>query len=114
MKDLISYDDFVKLDIRIATVIAVDLIEGADRLLKLTLEVGDPEAGGLGQRTVAAGIKAWYQPEDLIGKQIVYLANLEPRMLRGVESQGMVLAADREQVVLLQPWNAVSNGSMIK
>lgn len=114
MKDQISFDDFIKLDIRIATVIAVDLIEGADKLLKLTLDVGDPESGGLGQRTIAAGIKAWYQPEDLLGKQIVYLANLEPRMLRGVESQGMVLAADEEQAVLLQPWVSVANGSAIR
>lgn len=114
MKDQISFDDFIKLDIRIATVIAVDLIEGADKLLKLTLDVGDPESGGLGQRTIAAGIKAWYQPEDLLGKQIVYLANLEPRMLRGVESQGMVLAADGEQAVLLRPWVSVANGSAIR
>ncbi|MBP9782079.1 methionine--tRNA ligase subunit beta [Candidatus Woesebacteria bacterium] len=114
MKDQITYDDFVKLDIRIATVIAAEPIEGADKLLKLTLDVGDPETGGLGQRTIAAGIKAWYQPTDLVGKQIVYLANLEPRMLRGVESQGMVLAADGEQAVLLQPWVDVSNGSMIR
>ena len=114
MKDQITYDDFVKLDIRIATVIAAEPIEGADKLLKLTLDVGDPETGGLGQRTIAAGIKAWYQQTDLVGKQIVYLANLEPRMLRGVESQGMVLAADGEQAVLLQPWVDVSNGSMIR
>lgn len=114
MKDQINYDDFVKLDIRIATVIAVDLIEGADRLLKLTLDVGDLTAGGLGQRVIVSGIKEWYQPDDLLGKQIVYLANLEPRLLRGVESQGMVLAADGEQAVLLRPWKAVNNGSMIK
>lgn len=114
MKDQISYDDFVKLDVRIATIIAVDMIEGADKLLKLTLDVGDPESGGLGRRTIAAGIKAWYQPDDLMGKQIVYLANLEPRMLRGVESQGMILAADGEQAVLLQPWVSVANGSAIK
>lgn len=113
MKDLIQYDDFAKLDIRIATITAVEAIEGADRLYKLTLDVGDPETGGLGTRTIAAGIKRWYQPEDLVGKQMVYLANLQPKMLKGVESQGMLLAADAERAVILQPQTEVTNGVAI-
>lgn len=113
MKDLIQYDDFAKLDIRIATITAVEAIEGADRLYKLTLDVGEPDTGGLGIRTIAAGIKRWYQPEDLVGKQMVYLANLQPRMLKGVESQGMLLAADADQAVILQPQTEVPNGVAI-
>lgn len=110
----ISFDQFAELDIRTATVLSCEAIEGADRLYKLTLDVGNPEQGGLGQRVVASGIKEWYTPEDLIGKQIVYLANLEPRMLRGVESQGMILAGGDETPVLLQPGKPTSNGAKIR
>lgn len=113
MKDQITYDEFSRMDIRIATVVAVDEIDGADRLYKLTLDVGDPEAGGLGERTIAAGIKRWYKPEELVGRQIVYLANLAPRMLRGVESQGMLLAADDDEAVILLPHHEVQSGTAI-
>lgn len=115
MKPEINYDDFAKLDIRVAVVLAAEYIEGADKLLKITLDVGDEASGGLGQRTVAAGIKAWYQPEDLVGKQVIYLANLAARQLRGVESQGMILAAEDDQgVSLLQPGKKLSAGSLIR
>lgn len=110
----IPFDTFASLDIRIATVKNCEAIEGADRLYKLTLDVGNPDQGGLGERVVASGIKSWYTPEDLIGTQIVYLANLEPRMLRGVESQGMILAADGEKPALLQPNFAVPSGAAIR
>jgi len=114
MKEQITYADFAKLDLRVAVIKAVELIEGADKLLKLTLAVGEPENGGLGERIVAAGIKEWYQPEDLIGKQVIYLANLEPRLLRGVESQGMILAAGDQKAVLLQPSEKTDPGSQIR
>lgn len=91
--DKITYDDFAKLDIRIAKIIKIEEIEGADKLLKLTLDVGDPENGGLGERTIAAGIKQFYSPDKLVGKLVPYLSNLEPKELRGVVSQGMLLAA---------------------
>ena len=96
--DTVAFEDFQRLDIRIAKIIKVEEIEGADKLLKLTLDVGPDgeDLGGyvgLGERTIAAGIKAWYSPEDLIGKFVPYLANLEPRELRGIMSQGMLLAA---------------------
>ncbi len=108
-KHSISYEDFSKLDIRVATVIACESIEGADRLLKVTLEVGE-----LGERTVAAGIKQWYQPEEMVGKTVIYLANLEPRVLRGVTSQGMILAAGGDEAVLLQPEKSVSVGTVVR
>lgn len=111
--ETITIDQFAVLDIRIATVKEASLIEGADRLLKLVLDVGDPEAGGLGERTVASGIRQWYAPEDLVGKQVVYLANLEPRLLRGVESQGMILAGGEETAVLLAPAQPVKAGTRI-
>lgn len=108
MKDTITYEDFVKLDIRIAKVVAAEEIEDADKLLKLTLDVGD-----LGERTVAAGIKQWYQPEDLIGKLVPYLANLEPRKLKGIESQGMLVAAGSDEAILLHPDREVSPGEVV-
>ncbi len=108
MKDLITYEDFSKLDIRMAKVLTAEPIEGADKLLKLTLDVGE-----LGERTVASGIKQWYTPENLVGKTVVYLANLQPRMLRGVESQGMIIAAGGDEAVLLLPEKEVAVGSIV-
>jgi methionyl-tRNA synthetase len=108
-KPSIQYDDFAKLDIRVVTIIEATEIEGADKLLKLVLDAGE-----LGSRTVASGIKPWYKPEDLVGKQILYLANLEPRMLRGVESQGMIIAAGGVDAVLVQPDKQIENGSIVR
>lgn len=109
MKDPISYEDFAKLDLRMAKITNAEEIEGADKLLKLTLDVGE-----LGERTVASGIKEWYSPEMLIGKTIVYLANLEPRMLRGVESQGMIIAAGADEAILLLPEKEVAAGIAVR
>ncbi|MBP7740645.1 methionine--tRNA ligase subunit beta [Candidatus Woesebacteria bacterium] len=110
MKDEIQYEDFVKLDLRVAKIIAAEEIEGADKLLKITLDVG-PE---IGERTIAAGIKAWYSPEDLIGKTVVYLANLAPRTLRGVVSQGMLIAAGSQTASLLQPDKELMLGEVVR
>lgn len=115
MKKLINYAHFSELDIRVAKISAVEAIEGADRLWKLTLDVGEVEVGGLGQRTVAAGIKQYYSADDLLGKLVVYLANLEPKTLRGVESQGMILAADTtDGAVLLEVSKTAKPGSVIR
>ncbi len=109
MKPTITYEDFQKLDLRVAKIVSAEPIEGADKLLKLTLDVGE-----LGERTIAAGIKTWYSPEQLVGKTIVYLANLEPRMLRGVESQGMLIAAGEAEAVLLLPDKEVLAGTALR
>ena len=109
MKDSITYDDFVKLEMVTAKVVHAEVIEGADKLLKLTLDAGE-----LGERTVASGIKEWYSPEALIGKTVVYLANLEPRTLRGVESQGMIIAASGDEAILLQPEKEVPAGTEVR
>jgi methionyl-tRNA synthetase len=87
-KPQIPFDDFVKLDLRVATVTAAEPHPNADRLLKITLDDGTE-----GGRQVCAGIKAWYEPEALVGRQVVIVANLEPRKIRGELSQGMILAA---------------------
>jgi len=102
MKPEISYDDFDKIDMRVAEIKDVEDVEGADKLLKLTLDVGE----GVGQRVVCAGIKKYYSKDDLIGKKIILLVNLKPRTLKGIESQGMVLASvneDKSEVVLIEP-----------
>lgn len=87
-KALIEYADFSKLDLRIAKVVACEILEGSDKLLKLQLSLGEE------QRTVVSGIRKWYAPEQLLGKRVVLVANLKPAKLRGVLSQGMILAAE--------------------
>jgi methionyl-tRNA synthetase len=84
----IKFEDFAKLDLRVATVLSAEPHPNADKLLKIRLDDGTPEG-----RQVCAGIKAWYDPASLVGKQVVIVANLEPRQLRGEVSQGMILAA---------------------
>jgi methionyl-tRNA synthetase len=84
----LTIDDFLKIDLRVALVEAAERIEGADKLLKLQLDLGGEK------RQIVAGIAKAYAPEQLVGKKIVVVANLKPAKLRGVESQGMLLAAD--------------------
>jgi tRNA-binding protein len=84
----IPYDLFAKLDLRVATIKSAEPHPNADKLLKVQLDDGTPEG-----RQVCAGIKAWYDPASLVGKQVVIVANLEPRKIRGEISNGMILAA---------------------
>ena len=83
----ITYDDFAKLDLRLAKVVACEPVKRSDHLLNLTLEVGEET------RTVLSGIKDWYTPEDIIGKTVVLVYNLKPRKMCGIESRGMILCA---------------------
>jgi tRNA-binding protein len=87
-KPTIPFDEFMKLDLRVATIRHAEPHPNADRLLRIQLDDGTPEG-----RQVCAGIRAWYKPESLIGRQVVIVANLEPRKIRGEISQGMILAA---------------------
>jgi methionyl-tRNA synthetase len=106
----ISYDDFAKLDIRIGTVVAAELVPETDKLIKCTVDFGES-----GIRTIVSGIAQWKKPEELVGKQFPYVFNLAPRTLRGVESQGMLLAASDEQgVALLHPERALPPGTKLK
>ena len=107
--DNITFDDFVKVDLKVAEIKACEGIEGADKLYKLTIDMGE-------ERTIAAGIKQYYSKEELIGKKIAVVANLEPRKLRGIMSHGMLLAAssdDRSSIVLLTLDKDIPNGSKI-
>jgi methionyl-tRNA synthetase len=100
--------DFQKIELRVATVKSAELHPNADRLLVLKIDVGGEE------RQIVAGIRASYEPAALVGKQIVVVANLEPAKLRGVESQGMLLAArDEERVVVVTVDSAVASGSKV-
>lgn len=107
VKELITYDDFAKLDLRVATIMAAEAVPKSKKLLKITLDVG------LEQRTVLSGIAGHFQPESLMGQQVLYLANLTPRMMMGQESEGMILMAeDREgQLHLLRPEAKIWNGA---
>ncbi|HVM73335.1 MAG TPA: hypothetical protein VMU13_00440 [Candidatus Paceibacterota bacterium] len=107
---LITYDDFAKLDIRIGTVIAVEPVPETDKLLKCTIDFGE-----FGIRTIVSGIAQWKKPEDLIGRQLPYIVNLEPKILRGVESQGMLLAgSDDEGIALMYPERMVAAGTKLR
>lgn len=106
---MINYDDFKKVELKIAKVIDAQEVEGAEKLLKLQIDLGSEK------RQIIAGIKKTYQAKDLIGRQIVVVVNLEPRMVMGMESNGMLLAAsDEGGPVLLRPDKEVVPGSGIK
>jgi methionyl-tRNA synthetase len=106
---VIQLVDFQKCELRVAEIAAAEPIAGADKLLQLTLDLGDE------QRTTVAGIALSYSPQDLVGKQVVVLANLEPVTLRGVRSEGMVLAAgDEKSVSLLTLDRPVPKGTPIR
>jgi methionyl-tRNA synthetase len=107
----ISIDDFAKLDLRVARISAADYVEGADKLLRLTLDIG-----ALGTRQVFAGIKSAYPPASLVGRLAVVVANLAPRKMKFGLSEGMILAASGEQpgIFLLSPDTGAEPGMKVK
>lgn len=111
MKPTISHEDFEKLDLIVGEIVEVEEIPKADKLYKLTIDLGEEI------RTVCAGIKQHYSKDELKGKKIILLANLAPRKLKGIESQGMILAAvnkEESEVVLLTPENDIEIGSRVR
>ncbi len=107
---MISFDDFTQVDLRIARVIDADPVEGADRLLKLVVDAGEDEP-----RQVVAGLAEQFAPRELIGENVVLVANLEPATIRGVESQGMILAAgEDEPLALIVPDRDVEPGERVR
>jgi len=102
----IQYDDFAKLDLRVGTILHAEKVEKADKLLKLTVDIGTEK------RTVVSGIAMHFKPEEIVGKQVTLVANLAPRKMRGIESQGMILMAeDNGKLVFVNPNEQVSPGS---
>ncbi|MFA5000674.1 MAG: methionine--tRNA ligase subunit beta [Candidatus Paceibacterota bacterium] len=118
MKDTVRYEEFSKIEFRIAEVISAERVEGSEKLLKLRVSLGDPfdSAQGKEPRQIIAGIGKAYEPEALIGKKIIIVANLEPRSLMGLESQGMLLAASTDTAgpVLLIPEENIDPGAEVR
>lgn len=107
--DEITIEDFAKIDLRVATVVAAERVPKTDKLIKLQVKIGDEE------RTIVSGIAQHYEPENLIGKNVIVIANLKPAKLRGIESRGMVLAAsDGEGNLVLADAPGIASGSKVK
>lgn len=107
-KPIITFDDFMKLDIRVGTIIEAEKVENSQKLLKLIIDFGDFK------RQILAGIATKYSPEDLLNKQIPVIVNLAPRKMVGLESQGMIMAiGDNDVEALLLPTEAVKSGSSV-
>lgn len=106
---MITLDDFQKIDLRVAKVLKAERVEGSDKLIKLEIDLGEEK------RTIVAGIGKKYNEEELIGQLIIVVANLEPKEIKGIQSQGMLLAVDSENgPVLIVPLEQVMVGSKVK
>ena len=110
IKEAISFDDFVKMDIRIGTIEAAEIVPKTKKLLKLTIALGTDT------RTIVSGIAEHYSPEEIIGQQVCVLANLAPRELKGIMSQGMILMAEDStgKLCFVQPKDAMGLGSVVR
>ena len=110
IRDTIAFDDFTKLDIRVGTVLECTKVPKADKLLQFKID------DGLGGRTIVSGIAKHYKPEELVGKQVCFIANLAPRQLKGIPSEGMILSAENADgsLSVVMPQKAVEPGSEVK
>jgi methionyl-tRNA synthetase len=111
MEDNVSFADFSKLDFRVGQVIKAEYIEGADSLVRLKVDFGI-----LGERIILSGIKKWYKPAELEGKNYIFVVNLKPRKIMGEQSCGMIIAAesdDQETCVLLIPDKEITPGTKV-
>jgi methionyl-tRNA synthetase len=105
-----TIDDFQKIEIKLGTVLSVNVVEGADKLYILAVDLGEEKP-----RQILSGIREYVQPEDLLGKQFPFVTNLAPRILRGHESQGMILAgSDDSGLALLNPSKLLANGTRLR
>ncbi len=109
MADTITFEEFKKIEVRIGKVTLCEKVEGADKLLRLEVDFGE-----FGKRQIASAIAEYYKPEELVGKLLPFIVNLEPRTFRGVESQGMLMATgDENGVVLLLPSKDIAPGAEV-
>ena len=113
---MIQFDEFKKVELKVAKVVSSERGEGSEKLLRLVVDCGDTdEAGAPKTRQVLAGVGKVYTPEEMVGREIIVVVNLAPRMMMGLESQGMLLAADHpDGPVLLRPDKDVDPGSEIR
>ncbi|MDD4358225.1 MAG: methionine--tRNA ligase subunit beta [Candidatus Pacebacteria bacterium] len=104
----ISFEEFKKMDLRIAEILSAEKVEDSHKLLKLEVDLGEEK------RTVVSGVAEYYEPSYLIGSQVVIITNLEPRTIFGIESQGMILfVKDEDKPIILKPEDKVAPGSII-
>lgn len=103
---MVSFDEFKKLDMRVGLVLEAKRVEGTDKLLLLDVDIGE-------KRKLVAGLGDIYKPEELVGKNIIVLANIEPKEIRGTLSHGMLLAAQNEKLVLLTTDKEISPGAKV-
>lgn len=110
IQEKIDYETFSKIEMRTATILEAEKVEGSDKLLKLKIDLGYE------QRQLVAGIAAMYSPEEMIGKQIIVVANLQPRKIRGIESNGMLLAVENSEgrIILLTTSEKTENGLRVQ
>ncbi len=104
---MVNFEDFKKIDLRVAKILKAEKVKGADKLLKIVVDAGKEK------RQIVSGIAKSYSPEDIIGKNIIIIYNLEPKKIFGLESQGMLLAADEEELSLLIPDKDIKPGTKI-
>jgi len=105
---MINFEEFQKIDLKVGKIVKAERVEGSEKLLKLEVDLGEEK------RQLVAGIAKFYQPKDLISREIVIVVNLEPRALMGIKSQGMLLAADNKgKPILLKPDKEVPPGTKI-
>lgn len=105
---MISIDDFAKVELKVGTVLEAEEVEGSEKLIKQIIDFGDEK------RQVLSGIKKWYKPENLVGKQFVFVTNLEPRTMMGMESQAMILATDTDPPIIIKPSKKVPPGTRLR
>ena len=110
LKDIISFEDFAKLDLRIGEVLTAEKKEGSDKLLRLTVSFGE-----IGQRVILFRIASWYTPSQVNGKKFIFIVNLFPRKMMGEESQGMIICAvEGEAAKLIPVPKTISAGSTVR
>lgn len=109
MKPIIQFDQFAALDLRVGKILSCEPIENSEKLLRLKVDFGEE-----GERTILAGLQKFYEPDELIGKQFIFVINLEPRKMMGEESQGMLLAAEGEKPIPLIPQEEATTGTFIR
>ncbi|VVB99365.1 Methionine--tRNA ligase [uncultured archaeon] len=104
---MVAYEEFAKMDLRVARVLEANAVEGSNKLMKLVVDIGTEK------RQIIAGIAKYYKPEELAGKNIIIIANMDYRKLAGLESQGMLLAAGESEIVLLTTEKDIAPGTKI-
>lgn len=113
----LTFDEFQKIELKTGKILSAEAVEGSEKLIKLMVDIGEDPSTSSGReiRQILAGIQKWYEPESLVGKTIIVVANLEPRKFMGLESQGMLLAADTpEKPVILTTEEPVEPGARIR